>query len=307
MIYTVTLSPALDYLVWLDQFEEGGLNRTEKTAFRAGGKGINVSVVLSRLGFKSICLGFTAGFVGTELIRMLNADGIRHDFITVKDGCSRINVKIKSNTESEINAYGPRISGKELEELKKQAEKLKSGDVLVLSGNPPKNVPEDVYSELINAVSEKQVRIVLDTSGKHLLSALEKHPWLIKPNRAELEEAFETKFDSMEQIAGAALKLREKGAENVLVSLGAEGALLASDDGCVYTCAIPAGQLIDSTGAGDSMVAGFIAEDLAGGSREECIRYAVACGCASSYSYDLLERSFLEQVYCQTPLPVKFF
>lgn len=303
MIYTVTLSPALDYLIWLDQFEEGGLNRTEKTAFRAGGKGINVSVVLSRLGYQSICLGFTAGFVGAELVRMLDADGIKHDFIPVADGCSRINVKIKSKTESEINAYGPRVSDKELESLVKQAEGLAAGDILILSGNPPKNLPADIYSVLINAVSGKHIRIALDTSGKHLNSALDKKPWLIKPNKAELEEIFETEFSSVSQIADAAVKLRERGAENVLVSLGPDGALLASEDGGVYTCAVPAGQLIDSTGAGDSMVAGFVAKKLSGSEAVECLRYAVACGCASSYSYDLLELPFLDQVYSRTPLP----
>ena len=306
MIYTVTLSPALDYLVWLDNFEEGGLNRTKRTAFRAGGKGINVSVVLTRLGYQNICLGFTAGFVGDELIRLLNEEGIRHDFIQIKNGCSRINVKIKSNTESEINANGPFISDNELKQLEKQAQNLVSGDILFLSGNPPKNLPADIYSVLLDAVSGKNIRAVLDTSGKNLLSVLNKHPYLIKPNKAELEDIFETKFDSMPQIASAALNLRGKGAENVLVSLGRDGALLAADDNCIYTCKVPEGKLIDSTGAGDSMAAGFIAKDTSGGDREKCLRFAVACGCASAYSYDLLEPSFLEQVFAKTPRPEKY-
>ena len=306
MIYTVTLSPALDYLVWLDHFEPGGLNRTNRTAFRAGGKGINVSVVLSRLGYQSICLGFTAGFVGAELIRLLDADGIRHDFIQAENGCSRINVKIKSDIEAEINAYGPQISAEELEQLKNQAAGLEPGDVLILSGNPPANMPADIYSSIIDALIDRKIRVVVDTSGKNLLSALEKHPYLIKPNKAELEEVVGAKLDSMAQITAGALKLREMGAENVLVSLGADGALLAADNGQVFICAVPAGKLIDSTGAGDSMAAGFIAKDIESGERAECLRFAVACGCASAYSYGLLDAETLARVYAETPAPVPF-
>lgn len=301
MIYTVTLSPALDYLVWLDHFETGELNRTKRTAFRAGGKGINVSVVLTRLGYQSICLGFTAGFVGNELIRMLDEEGIRHDFIQAADGCTRINVKIKSDTESEINADGPRISEQELAKLNNQAAGLQKGDVLILSGNPPKSMPLDIYSLLIDAVSDDNVRIVVDTSGKNLLTALEKHPYLIKPNKAELEEVIGSKMDSATKIAAGARKLQQMGAENVLVSLGPDGALLAADDGHIYVCAVPEGKLIDSTGAGDSMVAGFIAKDAAHAGRDECLRFAVACGCASAYSYELLEPEEANRLYEKTP------
>ena len=304
MIYTVTLSPALDYLIWLDRFEAGTLNRTGHTAFRAGGKGINVSVVLSRLGCQSICLGFTAGFVGDELIRLLDAEGIRHDFIPVENGCTRVNVKIKAETESEINPYGPEINEKELAALKAQAGRLESGDMLVFSGNPPKNMPADIYSQLMDAVTVQDVRFVVDTSGKNLTTALSRHPWLIKPNKAELEEVFGTEMDSIAAIASHALKLREMGAENVLVSLGADGALLAADDGRVYTCAVPKGVLRDSTGAGDSMAAGFIAKDLSGEPRDECLRFAVACGCASAYSDQLLMPGEPEAVYAVTPEPV---
>ena len=292
MIYTVTLSPALDYLVWLDHFETGELNRTKQTAFRAGGKGINVSVVLTRLGFQSICLGFTAGFVGNELIRMLDEEGIRHDFIQVKNGCTRINVKIKSDTESEINADGPRISEQELNKLKNQAAGLQKGDVLILSGNPPKSMPPDIYSLLIDSVSDHDVRIVVDTSGKNLLSALEKRPYLIKPNKADLEEVIGSKMDST---------------DHVLVSLGPDGALLAADDGHVYSCAVPAGKLIDSTGAGDSMVAGFMAKDAVHAGRDECLRFAVACGCASAYSYELLETEEANRLYEKTPDAVSLY
>ena len=304
MIYTVTLSPALDYLMWLDHFEPGELNRTKQTAFRAGGKGINVSVVLSRLGFESICLGFIAGFVGDELIRMLDEDGIRHDFIRVKDGCSRINVKIKSDVESEINADGPQVSDSELNKLEDKAAGLKAGDILILSGNPPKGMPSDIYSILIDALPGRDVRVVVDTSGKNLLAALKNQPYLIKPNRAELEESFHTELNSVGQIASAALQLREMGAANVLVSLGPDGALLAADNGEVYSCAVPEGKLIDSTGAGDSMVAGFVARDGVHADRAECLRYAVACGCASAYSYELLKPTELELIYAVTPQPV---
>lgn len=302
MIYTVTLSPALDYLVWIDHFEPGGLNRTNQTAFRAGGKGINVSVVLSRLGYQSICLGFTAGFVGSELIRLLDNENIKHNFIHTENGCSRINVKIKSDTESEINAYGPQVSEEEIQKLMSKISDLQKGDVLIFSGNPPKNLPADIYSRLIDAVPA-DVNIIVDTSGAHLLSALANRPFLIKPNKAELEEICGKKLDSMGKIALAAVELREQGAKNVLVSLGAEGGLLAADDGQVYTCAIPSGKLIDSTGAGDSMVAGFTAKNLCRADRAECLRFAVACGCASTYSYGLLDAKKLEEVYARTPHP----
>ena len=304
MIYTVTLSPALDYLIWLDHFHPGDLNRTNRTAFRAGGKGINVSVVLSRLGYQSICLGYTAGFVGKELTRLLDEEQIRHEFIQVENGCTRVNVKIKAETESEINPYGPVISEAELEKLKTQTRGLGANDILILSGNPPKNIPADIYSELMDAVSEKDVRIAVDTSGRNLLAVLEKHPYLIKPNKAELEEIFETEMDSIAQIASFSLKLRQMGAQNVLISLGADGALLAADDGQIYTCAVPAGKLKDSTGAGDSMVAGFIAKDLSGAAKDECLRYAVACGCASAYSDELLMKSDLDRIYPNTPHPI---
>ncbi len=301
MIYTVTLSPALDYLMWLDRFEEGILNRAGRTSFRAGGKGINVSVVLKRLGIPSVCLGFTAGFVGQELIRLLGTEGIDHDFIMLDEGCSRINVKVKSVTETEINASGPKISESALQALAGKASKLTAGDTLILSGKPPKGIPDDIYSTLIDAADGKDVRTVVDTSGKNLLTALVKNPYLIKPNKAELAEISKTELDSAGQIADSARKLQDKGARNVLVSLGAEGALLAADDGRVYTCGIPKGKLIDSTGAGDSMVAGFIAKDSSGASKEDCLRFAVACGSASSYSYELLDAAGLEQVLSRMP------
>lgn len=301
MIYTVTLSPALDYLVWLDHYEPGSLNRTNRTAFRPGGKGINVSVVLQRLGFESICLGFTAGFVGDELVRLLDEEKIRHDFIRISEGCSRINVKIKADTESEINAYGPQIPESALEHLKAQAAGLENGDILILSGNPPKNMPPDIYSLLMDAAAAHDVRVVVDSSGSNLLSALEKHPYLVKPNKAELEEIIGSALNSTEEIASAALTLQSKGARNVLVSLGPDGGLLAADDGKVYTCGVPKGKLIDSTGAGDSMVAGFVAKSITHDEKAESLRFAVACGCASSYSYGLLEADVLVQVYQNTP------
>ena len=303
MIYTVTLSPALDYLIWLDHFEYGGLNRSERISFRAGGKGINVAVVLSRLGCPAVCWGFTAGFVGQELVRLLTLQDIRHDFITVDEGCTRINVKVKSDEETEINANGPKITPKDLHQLKAKAEKLSSGDILILSGKPPKNMPDTVYSDLLDAAAGKNIRSVVDASGNHLLTALKKNPYLIKPNKAELEEICNENLASMRQIAGAALKLQEKGAQNVLVSLGAEGALLAADDGKVYTCGIPEGKLVDSTGAGDSMVAGFIAKDCSGASKDECLHFAAACGSASAYSGSLLEADSLEQILSRTPTP----
>ena len=304
MIYTVTLSPALDYLLWLDRFVPGELNRADKTAFRAGGKGINVSVILQRLGLPGVCLGFTAGFVGDEIIRLLDEEGMRHDFIRLSEGCTRINVKVKAGTESEINAYGPRIPREAVDRLMTQTAALEPGDILVLSGNPPKEFPEKIYTELLRTASGKGIKTVLDTSGKYLTDALSGRPYLIKPNLHELEEVTGRALTTPEQIAEAALRLREKGAANVLVSMGKDGALLAADDGGIRSCGIPGGELIDSTGAGDSMAAGFIAEEIFGGDRSECLRFAVACGSASAYSFGLADAEKINEVLSQTPVPV---
>lgn len=300
MIYTVTFSPALDYAMWFENIEIGGLNRAARTVCRPGGKGINVSMVLSRLGIPSVCLGFAAGFVGREIIRSIEQAGLQQEFILLREGCSRINVKVKARTETELNASGPAIPPEALDRLGQRVSGLKEGDLLVLSGNPPVSVSETVYADLAAFAARQKVRTVVDASGTFLTNALRWKPYLIKPNLSELEGLEGRKLISREEMTDAAKKLQKKGAEHVLVSMGAQGAILVSPKG-VYNCGVPQGRLIDSTGAGDSMVAAFLAKKMAGCRDADCLRYAVACGSASAYSYDLATAESLAQMYMRTP------
>lgn len=300
MIYTVTFSPALDYAMWFEGLEPGGLNRAKRTGCRAGGKGINVSLVLHRLGVPSVCLGFTAGFVGTEIVRQVEAEGLCQDFIWLEEGCSRINVKIKSPVETELNASGPAEPDEAMAALIWRIEGLKEGDVLVLSGNPPAGVLETVYADLMGSILAAGIRTVVDASGSFLKYVLPMKPFLVKPNRAELEELEGKRLESQEEVVKAAGKLREAGAVNVLVSLGAEGAVLISGEG-IFACGIPEGTVVDSTGAGDSMVAAFLVKAQEGCGAADCLRYAVACGSASAYSYDLATVRELQEIYARTP------
>lgn len=288
--------------MWFDRIERGGLNRAQRTVCRPGGKGINVSRVLWNLGVPSICLGFVAGFVGREIIRALEETSLSQEFIFLKEGCSRINVKVKAQAETELNASGPAIDPEAMEQLRKRIAELRKGDLLVLSGNPPAGTCTAVYAELMRIAAENQVRTVVDASGDFLKNTLEQKPYLIKPNRAELEELEGKRLSGISETAGAARRLLEYGAEHVLVSLGGQGAVLVSEEE-TWICSVPPGKLVDSTGAGDSMTAAFLTKKLKGCSDAESLRYAVACGSASAYSRELANVANTRQLYEQTPLP----
>lgn len=287
MIYTVTFNPALDYVVKVDHFALGTVNRTMREDVYYGGKGINVSAVLANLGFSSTALGFVAGFTGDEIERGVKTLGFESDFIRVKKGMSRINVKLKSDEETEINGIGPEITPEDVELLFGKLEKLKEKDVLVLSGSIPNSIGDDIYERIMERLDGRGIRIVVDATKDLLMNVLKYHPFLIKPNNHELGEMFGVVLHSDEEIIEHARLLLEKGAGNVLVSMAGDGAILVTGDGGVHKMGVPKGTVRNSVGAGDSMVAGFLAGYLENGSYEHALRLGSAAGSASAFSEGL--------------------
>ena len=259
MIYTVTFNPALDYLMWAPPIKEGKTNRSVREEIHYGGKGVNVSLVLRALGAETAALGFVAGFTGAALREALEAEGVLCRFVTLKAGMTRINVKLKTDAETEINARGPEVSPEELDALFAEVDRIGEGDTIVLAGSVPGTVPHDVYCRMLERLSGKNVRAVVDAEGDVLLSTLAYRPFLIKPNKDELSALVGRELQTEEDVVSSARLLQEKGAKNVLVSLGAEGAILLAEDGSVYTVSPHAITPVNSVGAGDSMVAGFLA------------------------------------------------
>ena len=259
MIYTVTFNPALDYVVDLDNFNFGETNRSANERIYVGGKGINVSIVLKELGVNSVALGFVAGFTGEKLVAELKTSGINCDFCTLSQGFTRINVKLKSENETEINASGTHISNDDFDKMLAKLEKINDNDILVLSGSIPKSLPNDTYQQILKFLSAKNVRVVVDATNQLLLNTLKYKPFLIKPNKAELEEVAGKPLKSNDEIISEALKLKSLGATNVLVSLGADGAILIDENGDYYIEKAVGGKPKNTVGAGDSMLAGFIA------------------------------------------------
>ncbi|MBQ8129860.1 MAG: 1-phosphofructokinase [Clostridia bacterium] len=286
MIVTLTLNPSLDYTIRLDELRPGVLNRAKAEDLHPGGKGINVSRVLHGLGHESRALGFTAGFTGAEIERQLAQDGLMTDFVRTA-GLSRINVKVKAGEETEINGAGPLITRDDEEKLFKKLDGLEEGDWLVLSGSVPRGLEKEVYARIMRRLRGKGIRIVADAEGEALRAALAEGPFLVKPNGSELAGLLGVPAATREEAVPCALRLREMGAENALISLGGEGAVLAAADGCVYTCPAPQGRVVDTVGAGDSMVAGFIAGWLESGSCRQALRTGVAAGSASAFSEGL--------------------
>ena len=284
MIYTVTFNPSLDYIVSVDDFTLGRVNRTTKELVYPGGKGVNVSLVLKNLGMENTALGFTAGFTGTEIERGLKEWGCLTDFIRIPQGMSRINMKLRSREESEINGQGPEISEEALEELYRKLDVMKQDDVLVLAGSIPNSMPDSSYEQILARVQDRQIRTVVDATGDLLVNVLKYHPFLIKPNNHELEEIFNVPMDSRETIVRYAGKLQEQGAGNVLISMAGDGAILVAEDGSVQESPAPEGTLVNSVGAGDSMVAGFITGYLKSRSYEEAFHMGIAAGSASAFS-----------------------
>ena len=283
MIYTVTFNPSLDYVIQVDDLTLGRVNRTTKEAIFPGGKGVNVSVILSNLGIKSKALGFIAGFTGKQLEKMLTDFGCYTDFIELKEGLTRINVKVNSNEESEINGQGPDISDAAIAELFEKLDCLKNGDILVLAGSIPNTLPEDIYESIMERLQTKGVRIVVDATKDLLLNVLKYHPFLIKPNNHELGEIFGKVLESEADIVEYAKKLQEMGAVNVLISMAGDGAILVTEDGTVSSKKPPKGKVVNSVGAGDSMVAGFLAGWLNTGDYEKALELGTAAGSATAF------------------------
>lgn len=297
MIYTVTFNPSLDYIVGVDNFELGMTNRTSYEQLLAGGKGINVSYVLKNLGFKSTALGFLAGFVGEEIKKRLTEDGINAEFFMIENGVSRINVKLKNIDGTEINGRGPDIKTYEVEELKAKINTLKEGDILILAGSIPQSMPDTIYMDIMNNLSDRSIDIVVDATKDLLMNVLAYKPFLIKPNNHELGEIFGVKLHTREDVIPYAKKLQEKGARNVLVSMAGTGAVLVAEDGNVYMSDAPKGTVINAVGAGDSMVAGFVAGYLETHDHEYAFHKGIAAGSASAFSEQLATKDEVETLF----------
>ena len=295
MIYTVTFNPALDYNVRLDTLTPGKINRVTFEQVLGGGKGINVSIVLGNLGHKSTAMGFLAGFTGKEIIRQLRTFNADEDFVQLDEGFSRINVKVKADIETEINGQGPKISEAKRDELFEKLSKLGEGDTLVISGSVPNTLPDDMYERTLAPLQGKGIRVVVDAEKGLLLKILKFNPWLIKPNNHELGDMFGVTLKTDEEIITYAKKLQEKGAQNVLISMAGDGAILLTSEGKSYKSPAPKGTLVNSIGAGDSMVAGFIAGfEESNGDYEKAFKMGVATGSASAFSVNLATRPEVE-------------
>ena len=299
MIYTVTFNPSLDYIVSVENFRLGLTNRTSSELMLPGGKGVNVSTVLMNLGIENTALGFAAGFVGDEIVRQMEEMGVQNGFIRIEEGVSRINLKLKSIDGTEINGQGPVISPEHVEELMKQLDRLGEGDVLFLSGSIPSSMPDDAYQKIMERLDGRGVQIIVDATKDLLLNVLEYHPFLIKPNNHELGEIFDVELKTREDVIPYAKKLQEKGAVNVLVSMAGEGAVLIDANGDVHMAPAPKGTLVNGVGAGDSMVAGFMAGWLEKQNYEHAFCMGVSAGSASAFSEHLATKAEIEAVYQQ--------
>ena len=297
MIYTVTFNPSLDYIVSVKDFRPGMTNRTSSELMLAGGKGINVSIVLGNLGIKSTALGFIAGFTGDEIVRRLHNSGINSEFIKINDGISRINIKLKSIDGTEINGQGPHIDSSHIEQLMNRLRRLESGDVLVLAGSIPAGISDNIYKDIMDMLKDKGVQIVVDATSRLLTNVLEYKPFFIKPNQHELGDIFNVTLNTQEEVIPYALELKKMGAVNVCVSMGGKGAILVADDGNVYKAKAPDGILKNSVGAGDSLVAGFLSGWIEKKDYEYAFRKGVATGSASAFSENFATKEEVEAIY----------
>ena len=299
MIYTVTFNPSLDYIVTVKDFKTGVVNRTTEEIIFPGGKGINVSMVLKNLGYESTALGFMAGFTGEAICNLLDKKGITTDFITVEKGVSRINVKLRSNEESEINGQGPEILDTDIQKLYSKLDTLGDGDTLVLAGSIPDVMPQSIYMDIMKHLEGKNIRIVVDATKDLLANVLAYKPFLIKPNNHELGEIFGVEISDKDEVVMYAKKLQEKGARNVLVSMAGDGAVLVTEDGQEFRAEAPKGKVVNSVGAGDSMVAGFIAGYLSTKEYIEAFKMGVCTGSASAFSEELATKAEVEELLKQ--------
>ena len=297
MIYTVTFNPSLDYIVTVPHFTCGMVNRTSEEKIFPGGKGINVSMVLKNLGLENTALGFYAGFTGNELERLIREKGIRADFIPVKEGMTRINVKMRSDEESEINGQGPAISEADIKTLYEKLDRLSDGDVLVMAGSIPDVMPQTIYMDIMKYLADKDLKIVVDATKDLLVNVLQYHPFLIKPNNHELGEIFGVKIGNKADVITYAKKMQEMGAKNVLVSMAGEGAVFVGENGEVYESEAPKGKLVNSTGAGDSMVAGFLAGYMEKQDFMYALKMGLSAGSASAFSENLATKEEILNVF----------
>ena len=307
MIYTITFNPSLDLNMEVDEFVLSHTNRAKTEELLLGGKGINVSTVLKNLGMDNTAIFYAAGFTGDEIEKRVHDFGIKSECIKLEDGLSRINVKIKNIDGTEINGLGPNIPSEKVDELLEKLKKLKDGDVLILAGSIPSSMPNTIYSDILNIVSMKDIKVVVDATGELLLNTLKYKPFLIKPNNHELEDIFGVKFTDKESIISYAKKLKDMGAKNVLVSMAGDGALLVADDYKVYESEAPAGKVINAVGAGDSMVAGFVAgcmndegillDDI---DYKYAFRLGLSAGSASAFSSNLATKEEIINLYKKT-------
>ena len=293
----VTFNPSLDYIVSVNDFQLGLTNRTDSELILPGGKGINVSTILMNLGIDSTAFGFAAGFTGEEIIREVEAMGIRSDFIKIDSGISRINLKLKNIDGTEINGSGPEISEEKIEELLRKLDILGEGDILVLAGSIPASMPADMYSTIMERLQHKNVTFIVDATKDLLINVLKYKPFLIKPNNHELGELFDVKLTTREEVIPYGKKLQKQGARNVLISMAGEGAVLVAEDGSVYEAPAPKGTLVNAVGAGDSMVAGFTAGWIEKKDYRHAFYMGVSAGSASAFSEYLATKEEIMDLY----------
>jgi 1-phosphofructokinase len=300
MIYTITFNPSLDYIASCEDFRLGETNRVSKEIIFPGGKGINVSIVLSNFGMDTTALGFLAGFTGEEIKRLIVEKGIRNEMIPIDHGFSRINIKLRSKEESELNGMGPAIDDEAIRELYEKLDELTDKDILCLAGSIPSSMPSTMYSDIMKHLQGRGIRIVVDATRDLLMNVLEYKPFLIKPNNHEIGELFNVKLTTRDEVVPYARKLQEMGAVNVLVSMAGEGAVLIDENGNVYQSEAPKGKVVNSVGAGDSMVAGFIYGYLKYQDYEQAFRYGLATGSASAFSEELATIDEVRELYKET-------
>ena len=294
MIYTLTINPSIDYVMEMDELKPGKMNRSKSTYMLPGGKGINVSTVLKRLGMENVAVLPIAGFSGEKLLEMISKENLSYDAFRLQEGDTRINVKVLGKNETELNAEGPSLTEEERELFIEKFECLTEGDYLVLSGSVPKALGGQFYAAIMKKLHQRGVKIVVDTIGDNFVNALENKPFLVKPNKEELENLFAVKADTDEELLELAKKVQTMGAENVLVSLGDKGAFLVTKDNNVLQKNAPKGQAVNTVGAGDSMVAGFLAGYLKTGDMETALKWGIAAGSASAFSKNLATKEEID-------------